>query len=105
MSEQTQWEPVAGAGAPFFKFKTVGDTISGKIVGKRQMAGLEGKPQDVIDLVTKDGEFTVGLTADLKNKIGKLEMGRLVRIKFTGTKKITGKPSPMKTFEVLVAQA
>lgn len=97
-----QWQPVAGNSAPFFKFKAVGDQIAGKIIGKRQLPGMQGKPQDVADLATKDGEYTIGLTADLKAKFEKLELGTLVKVKFTGTKPIPGK-APMKVFEVLAA--
>lgn len=104
MAEQS-WQPVEGTPRhPFFKFGAIGDKISGKIVGKRQVPGLEGKIQDVVDLETKDGAFTVGLTADLKEKVGKIPQGDLVLIEFVDKKKIPGKPSPMKVFTVRTAK-
>lgn len=105
MSEaNTQWETVAGGGAPFKKFAKVGDKIAGKIIGKRQIPGMQGSTQDVVDLMTPEGEFTVAMTADLKKKVLPLEIGKLVRIEYTGTKPIKGK-APMKLYTVSVATA
>jgi hypothetical protein len=100
-----QWEPVAGGNAPFWKAKEVGDSISGKIVGKRTAPAQNGfKEQEIIDLLNKDGTFSVGLTADLKSKVGKLPLGTLVRIKYTGSQRIPGKPLPMKVYDVQQAK-
>lgn len=101
--QQGQWQPVPGGGAPFWKAKAVGDEISGKIVGKRSVPGLEpGKMQDVLDVMTPEGEVTLAMTADLKRKVGGQPIGTLFKAKYIGTKKIKGKPSPMKEYSVQV---
>lgn len=107
MSEQAQWKPVAGnSGYPFFKFDTIGKEIAGKVIAKRQAPGLEGKVQDVVDIMTaKEGGFTIALTADLKKKFEQIPVDNLVKVKFTSTMKINGKPSPMKVFDVQTAVA
>lgn len=106
MSEQ--FEPVAGTGsAQFFKFDAVGKKIKGKLLGRRTIASDMSKSgsQDVVDILTPDGEFTVALLSDLKRKFAKIEDGDLVQIEYTGTRKTKGGPSPMKLFNVLRARA
>lgn len=99
------WKPVNGDLNPFFKFDAPGKKVAGKIVAKRQGTDLEGKPQDLYDIVQKDGS-TVTVPAsnkDLRTKLAKVEVGKLVSIEFTGTKKVPGRPQPMKQYLVQVA--
>jgi translation initiation factor IF-1 len=106
MSQET-FEPVAGSGsAPFFKFDTVGKKLKGKVVGRRTIDSEMSKSgtQDVVDILTPEGEFTVALLSDLKRKFAKIADGDLVSVEYTGTKKTKGGPSPMKIFNVGVAR-
>lgn len=104
------FEPVAGTGggSPFFKFDTVGKKIKGKVIGRRTIdssMSQSGK-QDVVDLLTTEGEYTVALLTDLKAKFASIADGDLVSIEYTGTKK-TAKAgrAPMKVFNVMKARA
>lgn len=112
MSEQTTaWKPVTGDLYPFAKFKAPGDKVAGKLIAKRVGTDVEGRPQDLYDILTaeKDAEgkpkgITIGASnKDLKAKLAKVEIGKLVSIEFKGTKKIQGRPQPMKQYEILVA--
>ncbi len=101
------FEPVAGTGsASFFKFDAIGKKIKGKLLGRRTIASDMSKSgtQDVVDILTPEGEYTVALLSDLKRKFAKIEDGDLVSIEYTGTKKTKGGPSPMKLFNVGVAR-
>lgn len=103
------WKPVDGDLFPFFKFETVGTKLKGKIIAKRIGTDIEGKPQDLYDIMSiqSDGStkgVTVGASnKDLKTKLAKVEIGKLVSIELTGTKKIPGKGKPMKIYIVQVA--
>ncbi len=102
-----QFEPVGGSSAPFFKFDTVGKKIKGKVIGRRTIdstMSASGK-QDVIDLLTTDGEYTVALLTDLRSKFQQIADGDLVSIEYTGTKKGKAGRSPMKIFNVMKARA
>lgn len=102
-----QWQAVEGTpNYPFFRFDVKDKEIAGKVIGKREAPSVEpGKLQQVVDLMTKEGAFSIGLTADLRKKFKEINIGALVKIKFVGTQKIAGKPSPMKVFEVQKASA
>jgi hypothetical protein len=98
------WKPVDGDLFPFFSFKAVGDKLNGKLIAKRQGTDIEGKPQDLYDFMTADGGRTVGASnKDLKTKLAKIEIGKLVSMEYTGTKKIPGKGKPMKLYVVQTA--
>jgi translation initiation factor IF-1 len=101
------FEPVSGGSAPFFKFDTKGKKIKGKLIGRRTIASDMSKTgtQDVIDILTTEGEYTVALLSDLKKKVAKIADGDLVSIEYVDTKKTKGGPSPMKIFNVLRATA
>lgn len=103
---ESNWESVGGNSAPFFKFDTVGKKLAGKVIGKREIESEMSKTgkQDVVDIATKEGEYTVALLSDLKKKFARIEVGDLVTIEYTGTKKTKGGPSPMKLFNVMRAK-
>ena len=102
---ESAFETVAGGSAPFFKFDTVGKKLKGKVVGRRTIESSMSKTgqQDVVDLLTTDGEYTVALTADLKKKFTKIDDGDLVSVEFISTKPIKGKAA-MKVFNVMRAK-
>lgn len=78
----------------------IGDVLEGKIIDYKSSVGKN--EQDLFVVKTKNGDFTVWQAAQLDKlfTLGSKAIGLIVRIKFNGTKKLTGKRQPMKLFQV-----
>lgn len=77
-----------------------GEVLEGKIIDYKEAVGKNA--QNLFVIKTKAGDFTLWQAAQL-DKLFSLEsnaIGLIVRVKFNGTKKLTGKRQPMKLFQV-----
>lgn len=87
-----------------FKFEKVGDFIEGILVSKRDIVTSVG-PTKVYN-IEKDGVTkTVWGKKSIDDKMAQVNEGDKVKITFKDTKKITGRPLPMKIFIVEVERA
>lgn len=73
---------------PVWDFQKDGDTIEGKYVGKRQ--GIGKYKKNVYQIETANGVYDVWGSTVLDRKMGEVEIGQLVRIKYMGTAKGKG---------------
>lgn len=102
-------EVEASAMRPFLKFKEVGDTIEGFLIGKQTITNKEKTTEHFI-LKNEDGEGLLPENVQLVNKLNNLlkikggdfgKDGIEVQISFTGEEKIDGSINKVKTFKVL----
>ena len=92
------------AGGSLIKWDEVGKTVTGVVIGKREVKMSSGMVQ-VYDLLTKDGEVAVPCPMILKDKLKRVptDGSKVVKITFTETKK-GNQPQPAKLFSVKVVE-
>ena len=79
-----------------------GDSILGKLVDRREAQNKFGTMTVYYEIEKEDGtRASIVGSADLRYKLGSVELGSLVRLTFTGYKE-TDKGSPMKVYTVEV---
>ena len=98
-------------GAEFVKFQS-GDAIQGLLIEARKKS-IEGK--EVLYFLIEERQGTqyqdrtgrileFPQSADMANKLFPTDLGKLIRVRCTGERPMTGDRAPMKTFDVDVSR-
>ena len=78
-----------------------GDSIEGKYINRNTSEGKYGESV-FYTICTEDGtQYSIAGSADIRNKMEQVELGKLVRITFAGYQE-TEKGNPMKVYTVEV---
>ena len=83
-----------------YKFEKIGQVLEGYFQGTNTVT-INGKATKKHLFKSREGAIVGPLGSyDLSNKLGKAVVGAFTRVTFTESKKVPGKPMPLKVFKV-----
>lgn len=96
-----EWKKISGDLPDIISFKQAGQEVVGKLVMIKEIT--DPFENSLYTIEQEDGQLvSVWGSSNLNPKMSKIKKGQLVRIVFTGLKKLEGRGQPMKCFDVYV---
>lgn len=89
----------------FVKFNSIGDSLTGLYEGTRMFKSRLAGEQQVYDVRTQDGLFTITGNWDLNEKMGKVRAGAWIRVTYVDDKPMRQGLTPMRIFKVEVSRS
>lgn len=95
-----------GAGGEIFKFDEIGDSIEGRLDGRREIQRKDGTAAIIYDIRDEGSKlWSVWGTAYLNSRMDRVEDGAWIRVTLSGTEAPKAEnQDPMKIYTVEVAE-